>query len=215
MKNIFEIERWGVLWIRLKALDGNGKKSRKSSREKTSLYASVSTTTVLERRRLVRATDKDEDRISFSFPLLGGLLIVFVRPIQVHGKQSFWLVYRLFRPRLVSMLLRWPIRKIICRFVTMTDRKYNKDNTHESIRRGAGYGSIGGYTGNAADLWWWRSEIISLGETYMNPFVSVQDMDQSEDKLQICVTMTDGDYHIITGNTHESIRFGTLAGYGS
>lgn len=49
----------------------------------------------------------------------------------------------------------------------------------------------------------------------MNPFVSVQDMDQSEDKLQICVTMTDGDYHIITGNTHESIRFGTLAGYGS
>ena len=42
----------------------------------------------------------------------------------------------------------------------------------------------------------------------MNPFVSVQDMDQLEDKLQICVTMTDGEY-IITGNTHESIRFGT------
>lgn len=42
----------------------------------------------------------------------------------------------------------------------------------------------------------------------MNPFVSVQDMDQSEDKLQICVTMTDSEY-IITSNTHESIRFGT------
>ena len=47
----------------------------------------------------------------------------------------------------------------------------------------------------------------------MNPFVSVQGTDQSEDRLQICVTMTDGEY-IITGNKHESIRSGALAGYG-
>jgi hypothetical protein len=48
----------------------------------------------------------------------------------------------------------------------------------------------------------------------MNPFVSVQDMDQSEDKLHICVTMTDGEY-IITGNTHESIRLGVGNGVGN
>ena len=48
MVNIFEIECRGILWTRLKALDGNGKKSRKSRREKTSLYTSVSTKVVLE-----------------------------------------------------------------------------------------------------------------------------------------------------------------------
>jgi hypothetical protein len=64
--------------------------------------------------------------------------------------------------------------------VTMTDRKYHKGNIRESIRLGAGYGSIRGYAGDAAD----------------------------------CVTMTDGEY-INSGNTHESICFGGLAGYGS
>jgi hypothetical protein len=37
-------------------------------------------------------------------------------------------------------------------YVTMTVRKYHKGNAHESIRLRAGYGSIGGYAGDAADL---------------------------------------------------------------
>ena len=44
----------------------------------------------------------------------------------------------------------------------------------------------------------------------MNMFVSVQDKD-SEYKLQICVTNTDGEY-IIRCNTHEFVGLGTAYG---
>jgi hypothetical protein len=48
MIDISKIERGGVLWILLKTLDGYGEKSRKSGREKTSLFVSVSTEMALE-----------------------------------------------------------------------------------------------------------------------------------------------------------------------
>jgi hypothetical protein len=40
-------------------------------------------------RRTVRVADKDKDRITLSFPPFSDLLIILIRPVQVHGEQSF------------------------------------------------------------------------------------------------------------------------------
>lgn len=77
MIDISKLERRNVLWILLKASDGNGEKSGKSGREKTSLFASVSTEMALK-VRLVRVTNKDKDCTALSFPPFSGLPIISV-----------------------------------------------------------------------------------------------------------------------------------------
>ena len=135
MINISEIERWGVLWIWLKALGGNGKKSCKSGREKTSLCTSVNTKVVFEGK----VTDKDKDCITLSFPPFGGLSIIFVWPVQVHGEQSFWLVCGLGLLRWVAMFFfLWQIGSISWRFgsVWRLGISLSKGNPHKSILLG-------------------------------------------------------------------------------
>jgi hypothetical protein len=56
--------------------------------------------------KVARATYKDKYHITLCFPPLGGLLIIFVRSFQIHGKKRFRGVDRVLWIGLVCMLFK-------------------------------------------------------------------------------------------------------------